>query len=112
MPLTATKREKDVEFKRVVATIKNMSTGHVLPIAVLHYFFKDCPEQDIVLAPHGNARGTCKRPYMRTEPSTLQSIKEGCHNKKPKKLYGETFNDFQASIYYYSMSKETKLNGI
>lgn len=104
----ATKREKDVEFKRVVATIKNMSTGHVLPIAVLHYFFKDCPEQDIVLAPHGNARGTCKRPYMRTEPSTLQSIKEDCHNKKPKKLYGETFKSSGGLLESGSTSTEPR----
>ncbi len=64
----ATKREKDVEFKRVVATLKNTSTGDI--IAILHYFFKDCPKQDIVLALHGNVRGTSKRPYMRREPST------------------------------------------
>ena len=81
----ATKREKDVEFKRVIATLKNMSTGEILPFAILHYFFKDCPEQDIVLAPHGNARGTAKEPYIRTEPSTLQRIKEVCHDKKTQK---------------------------
>ena len=104
----ATKREKNVEFKRVVATMKNTSTGDIIPIAILHYFFKDCPEQDIVLAPHGNARGTSKRPYMRTEPSTLQSIKESCHNKKPKKLYGETFKSSGGLLESSTTSSEPR----
>lgn len=50
----ATKLEKGIEFKRMVATVKN-STGNILPYAILHYFFKSGKEEDIVLAPHGNA---------------------------------------------------------
>ena len=103
----ATKREKDVEFKRGIATLKNMSTGEILPFVILHYFFKDCPEQNIVLAPHGNTRGTSKRPYIRTEPSILQII-EVCHDKKPKRLYGETFKSRGGLLESDSSSSEPR----
>ena len=50
----ATKKQKGVEFKRVVATVKDFK-GSVLPVAILHYFFKSGQEEDLVLAPHGNS---------------------------------------------------------
>ena len=86
----ATKREKGVDFKRVIATLKAPS-GKLEPLAILHYFFKGGKEKDIVLAAHGNARGKNKRPFLRTAASTLQSIKEHCFSKKPTRLYDEGF---------------------
>lgn len=103
----ATKLEKGIEFKRMVATVKN-STGNILPYAILHYFFKSGKEEDIVLAPHGNARGSSKRPYIRTEPSTLDTIKDECLHKKPKKLYGDTFSSSGGLLKSDSASAEPR----
>ena len=87
----ATKKQKGVDFKRVNATVKDPK-GTILLVAILHYIFKSGEEEDIVLAPHGNTRGSCKRPYVRTVPSTLSSIKKECLHKKPKRLSGEKFS--------------------
>ena len=103
----ATKKEKGVEFKCMVATVKD-SNGNVLPYAILQYFFKSGKEEDIVLAPHGNARGSSKRPHIRTEPSTLHSIKDKCHHKKPKKVYGEKFRSIGGLLESNSASSEPR----
>ena len=79
-----TKKQKGVDFQRVIATIKDPK-GTILPVAILHYFFKSGEEEDIVLAPHGNARGSCKRPYVRTAPSNLSSIKKERLQQEAKK---------------------------
>ena len=63
-----------------------------IPTARSHYIFKSSEEEDIALPPHGNARGSCKRPYVRTVPSTFSSIQKECLHKKPKRLYGEKFS--------------------
>ena len=103
----ATKKEKGVDFKRVIATVKDPK-GTILPAAILHYFFKSGEEEDIVLAPHGNARESCKRPYVRTAPSTLSSIKKECLHKKPKRLYGEKFSSTGGLLESDSASSEPR----
>ena len=80
----ATKDKTGVEFKRMVATVRD-SKGNILRFAVLQYFFKGGKEEDIILAAHGNSKGCNKRPYMRTEPSTMSNIKATVSSKTPKK---------------------------
>ena len=91
----------------MVATVKDFK-GSILPVAILHYFFKSGKEEDIVLAPHGNAQGSCKRPYMRTEPTTLSSIQKDCLHKKPKRLYGEKFSSSGGLLESDSASSEPR----
>ena len=91
----------------MIATLKDPK-GTILPVAILHYFFKNGEEEDIVLAPHGNARGSCKRPYVRTAPSTLSSIKKECLQKKPKRLYGEKFSSNGGLLDSDSASSEPR----
>ena len=47
-------------------------------------FLQSGQEEDIVLAPIGNARGSCKRPYI-TEPTTLSNIQKKCPSQEAKK---------------------------
>ena len=103
----ATKKQKGMDFKQVIAAVKDPK-GTILPVAILHYFFKSGEEEDIMLAPHGNARGSCKRPYVRTAPSTLSSIKKECLHKKPKRRYGEKFSSNGGLLDSDSASSEPR----
>lgn len=103
----ASKAAQRVEFKRVVATLKD-SNGTLAPLAILQYFFKGGQEQDIVLAHHGNAKGNKKRPYLRTATTTLQNIKVNCLSKKPKVLYDERFETSGGLLNSESASSEPR----
>ena len=59
-------------------------------------------------APHGNARGSCKRPYIRTEPTTSSSIRKDCLHKKPKRLYGLKFSSSGGLLESNSASSEPR----
>lgn len=102
-----TKKETGIEYKRVLATLKD-SDGNTVPIAVLQYFFKGGIEHDLVLTPHGNARGKIKRPYLRTSSSTFKDIKECCFTKKPKVLYDEKFSSSGGLLHSTSISSEPR----
>ena len=91
----------------MIATVKDPK-GTILPVAILHYFFKSGEEEDIVLAPYGNARGSCKRPYVRTAPSNLSRIKKECLHKKPKRLYGKKFSSNGGLLESDSASSEPR----
>lgn len=103
----ATKKEKGVEFKRVITTLKDPH-GQWAPLAILQYYFKGGKEEDIVLAPHRNARGKSKRPYLRTSASALQSLKEHCFEKKPKVIYDNGFHQSGGLLKSNSISDEPR----
>ena len=46
-------------------------------------FLQSGQEEDIVLAPIGNARGSCKRPYI-TEPTTLSNTEKVSFTRSQK----------------------------
>jgi hypothetical protein len=103
----ATKKEKGVDFKRIIATLKDPH-GRLAPLAVMQYFFKGGKEEEIVLAPHRNAKGNNKRPFLRTSASTLQSMKVNCLEKKPKMIYDEGFNKSGGLLRSNSTSDEPR----
>lgn len=103
----ASKKEKGVEFKRIISTLKDPNDT-LAPLAVLQYFFKGGKEEDIVLAPHRNARGINKRPFLRTAASVLQDIKKHCFTKKPKVLYDESFEKSGGLLGSSSTSSEPR----
>ena len=47
-------------------------------------------EVPVKMAPHGNCTKN-KRPYFRTQPSTLESVKENIGNMKPKDVVDMTY---------------------
>ena len=99
-------QKKDIEFRRIVATLKDHN-GITLPVAVLQYSFKG-KEQDIVLAPHGNAGMGNKRPYMRTQPTRLASIRDSCQSKQPKRVYFEQFQRSGGMTESISLASEPR----
>lgn len=103
----ATKKENGIEYKRILASLKDFD-GNMAPIAVLQYFFKRGKEHDLVLAPHGNARGKDKRPFLRTAPSTFKDIKESCFTKKPKMLYDDKFESNGGLLNSTTISSEPR----
>lgn len=78
------------EFRRIIATIVD-SKGPVLPRAVVQYFFTGGKRVPVSMLSHGNARKALHRAFYRTQPSTLQKIKEECTNKPASVVYADTF---------------------
>ena len=60
----------------------------------------------VVLAPLGNARGSCKRPYI-TE-RLCQAYRKSVLHKKPKRLYGEKFSSSGGQLESESASSEPR----
>ena len=64
------------EFRRIITTVID-NKGVTQPRAVVQYFFQGGKKVPVHLKSHGNSKRK-ERPYYRTQPSTLQAIKEKC----------------------------------
>ena len=72
-------------FQRIISslTTTNNERGRY---AVVLYFLRDSTEQDVVLQPNGNAHKR-KHPFLKSDQSVLQSVKEDLLETKPRRLF-------------------------
>ena len=77
------------EFKRIIATVLDHN-GVVMPKAIVQYFFLGGNEVPVQTLCHGNSK-VKERPYYRTQPSTLEAIKEESRNKTASVAYNDVF---------------------
>lgn len=71
-------------------TIVPDSNGHQLPLAIVQYSFLDGKAVPIRMKSHANAKHD--RPYMRTQQSTLEDIKENVCTMPPKSAIKEVYD--------------------
>ena len=62
-----------------------------IPLVIVQYTFSDGIEVPIKVAPHGNSTKN-KQPFLRTQCSTLESIKENIPSMSPKEILNETYS--------------------
>ena len=62
-----------------------------IPYVIIQYTFSDGVEIPIKMAPHGNSTKS-KQPFLRTQRSTLESMKENIPGMSPKKVLNETYS--------------------
>ena len=73
------------EFRRIISSVRD-AAGRQVPKAMVQYFFVGGEEMIVKLLPHGNSSYS-KRPYYRTQPSTLSEMKAVSKSKPPSVTY-------------------------
>ena len=94
------------EFQRIITTVID-NKGMVKPRAVVQYFFQGGKTVPVHLKPHGNSKRK-ERPYYRTQPSTLQAIKEKCKTMTANVAYSDVFEAAGGIDNSKSMSEEPR----
>ena len=74
-----------------------------IPHMIVQYTFSDGIEMPIKVAPHGNSTKS-KQPFLHTQCSTLESIKENVPVMLSKKVLKETFQSrwIVANVQYWA----------
>ena len=75
-----------------------------LPLAVVQYSFFDGEVVPVKIEPHGNAKKS-KRPYMRTQHSTLTEIKEAVSKWSPSAAIKHVYDEAGGIINAKSLSE-------
>lgn len=65
--------------------------GNSLPLVIVQYTFCDGIVVPIQMAPHGNSTKN-KRPFLRTDSSTFQSVKENISTMASKEVLKKTYD--------------------
>ena len=94
------------EFRRIIATVVD-SKGKTMPRAVVQYFFQGGKKVPVCVQPHGNSKGK-ERPYYRSQPSTLQAIKDRCKTNPASVAYSDIFEAAGGIDSCKSMSEEPR----
>ncbi len=94
------------EFRRIITTVID-NKGVTKPRAVVQYFFQGGRKIPVHLESHGNSKRK-ERPYYRTQPSTLQAIKEKCKAVTTSVAYSEVFEAAGGIQNCKSMSEEPR----
>ena len=94
------------EFRRIIATVID-SKGVTMPRAIVQYFFLGDKKVPVHVQPHGNSKAK-ERPYYRTQPSTLQAIKERCKTNPASVTYSDIFEAAGGIDSCKSMSEEPR----
>ena len=94
------------EFRRIITTVID-NKGLTGPRAVVQYFFQGGKKVPVHLKPHGNSKHT-GRSYFRTQPSTLQIIKEKCKTMSASVAYNDVFQAAGGIDNSKSMSEEPR----
>ena len=94
------------EFRRIITTIID-SKGVTVPRAIVQYFFLGGKKVSAHLKPHGNSKHR-EQPYYRTQPSTLQAIKEKCKTMTASVAYNDVFEAAGGIDNSKSMSEEPR----
>ena len=93
-------------FQRIISsfTTKNNERGRY---AVVQYIHRDGTEQDVVLQPHGNAHKR-KQPFLKSDPSVLQSVKDDLLETKPKRLFKTLVDQAGGPLHTTSAASEPR----
>ncbi|CAC5419045.1 unnamed protein product [Mytilus coruscus] len=102
----ATLVEKRITFQRIISSVVSKD-GKRSRYCVLQYIHRDGSEDDLVVEPHGNTRHS-KRPFFKTDPDMLQSIKEEPLQSKPRKMFKTLVDDAGGPLYSPSASCELR----
>lgn len=73
------------------------------PLTIIQYTFSDGMIVPIKMAPHGNST-TTERPFFRTQPSTLDTMKSTC-DMKPKDIISKTYKEAGGMLNMSSCSQ-------
>ena len=102
----ATKAISKKIFQRIISSAVNKS-GHRCRYAVVQYILRDGREEDIIVSPHGNARHS-KRPFYKTNPDVIESIKEEPLATKPKRFFKSLMDSAGGALHSKSASSEPR----
>lgn len=62
----------------------------------------------MVLHPHGNAKHSKKRPFLKTDPEIIEKIKDNL-DYKPKKLFKSMVDEAGGSLHTSSTASEPRI---
>ena len=81
-------------------------SGHVIPRAFIHYFFKSGKVSEVTIPSLGNSLNS--KPYYCTQHSTIQSMQDSCSSKSVPLVYDELFEKDGGLDHSTSVSAEPR----
>jgi len=102
----ATLIQKAITFQRIISSVVSKD-GKRSRYCVVQYIHRDGSEDDVIVEPHGNFRHS-KRPFYKTDPHVLQSIKEEPLQSKPRRVFKNLVDDAGGPLFSSSASSEPR----
>ena len=97
---------KGVTFQRIISSLTTKYNERSR-YAVVQYIHRDGTEEDVVLQPHGNAHKR-KQPFLKSDPSVLQSVKDDLLETKPKRLFKTLVEQAGGPLHTTSAASEPR----
>lgn len=96
------------EFRCQVITAAD---GHGTKFAtgIIYYYFTDNVEVPVRMLPHGNSKKPSSQPYMRTDKTVLNKLREECKNDTGKSAVDNVFLQ-KGSVFEYKYTSELPRN--
>ena len=82
-------------------------TGQQLPLIVVQYYFLGGEEVPVKRLLHGNAKHS-KMPYVRTQKSTIDEMKNSLENLPPREVANSTYKDAGGAMEIRSPSEVSR----
>ena len=99
------KHQATPEFRRIITSVTDYE-GATVPKAIVQYFFNGGKKVPVNIQPHGNSKS--ERPYFRTQPSTIQAIKDESKLKTASMAYSDIFEAAGGITECKSISEEPR----
>ena len=96
------KHQATPEFRRIITSVLD-GDGK----AIIQYFFHGGKKVPVRIRSHGNSKRD-ERPYYRTQPSTIQAIKDECKTKTASMAYSDVFQAAGGINDCKSMSEDSR----
>lgn len=100
------KHQATPEFRRIITSVLD-GNGITMDRAIVQYFFNGGIKVPVKIRSHGNSKSE-ERPYYRTQPSTIQAIKDECKTKTASMAYSDVFEAAGGISDCKSMSEEPR----